>query len=80
MNDLQANIVFQRLRNARRDREAAAEHGTGPHADFHAARAAFWMNAAHLSAAGDLTPVRFPEDPPATPQGDPVRVILVVIQ
>lgn len=59
MNDLQANVVFQRLRNARRDREAAEAHDTGPHADFHAARAAFWQAAAGRAARGDLTPVTY---------------------
>ncbi len=77
MNDLQANIVFQRLRNARRDREAALEHGTGSHADFHAARAAFWQEAAQAAADGDLMPVTFPKDDSAA---EGVRVILVVVR
>lgn len=72
MNDLQANIVFQRLRNARRDREAAAEHGTGPHADFHKMRAAFWMGAAASAADGDLTPVAFLSPRPGA--GTPVAL------
>jgi hypothetical protein len=62
MNDLQANIVFERLRNARRDREAALEHGTGPHADFHERRAAFWRAAAQVAADGDLSPVSYSDD------------------
>lgn len=79
---LQAKIVLGRARNARRDREAAAEHGTGPHADFHHRRAAFWQAAAQAAADGDLSPVSYADDfaHGETTQAEGVRVILVVIQ
>lgn len=60
-------VVFQRLRNARWDRESRDQHGTGPHADFHARRAAFWEAAAQAAANGDLTPVAYVDDYTNTP-------------
>jgi hypothetical protein len=82
LSALQARIVFQRLRKARADRIAAADHGTGPHAHFHTRRAAFWQAAADAAAAGDLSPVSYADDfaPGETTQAEGVRVILVVVR
>jgi hypothetical protein len=62
MTNLQAKVVFERLRKARRDRLSRDQHGSGSHADYHDRRAAFWEAAAQAAADGDLTPVAYPDD------------------
>lgn len=67
MTTLQTNIVLHRRSRAQWDRESRDQHGTGPHADFHDRRAAFWEAAAQAAANGDLTPVAYVDDYTNTP-------------
>jgi hypothetical protein len=74
MHDLRAKIVFQRLRNARRDSEAS-RIAVDDERDlalgvFYANRAAFWQAAARAAADGDLSPVTFNEAAQAAADAD----------